>query len=94
MPAVSSPAGARVLGSVLFRSSGPFSEGRMSMTVDECNIEIDNIKKTRRNLYDRLLEIEQELDYIQDTLEMTDNELAFYEERRARILEQGEDDEQ
>lgn len=64
------------------------------MTVDECNIEIDNIKKTRRNLYDRLLEIEQELDYIQDTLEMTDNELAFYEERLARILEQGEDDEQ
>ena len=65
----------------------------MPMTVEECNIEIDHIKKTRRNLYERLLEMEQELDYIQDTLEITDNELAFYEERRARIMEQGEDDE-
>ncbi len=64
------------------------------MTVDECNVEIDNIKKTRCNLYERLLEIDKELDYIRDALVITDNELAFYEERRARILEQGEDDEQ
>ena len=64
------------------------------MTVEECNIEIDRIEETRRNLYERLLEIKKELDYIKDIMDMTDNELAFYEERRARILEQGEDDEQ
>lgn len=64
------------------------------MTVEDCNVELESIRELRRILYDRLVEMENELDMIKSMFDECDNNEAYYEERRARILEQGEDDEQ